>query len=160
MKTSRHWPSMSAMVVGLGLCLVVSATAPTPSHAIPVAGDYEFTNGLTGTFHSNGLSLTLWNITDPLGNVWQTGAPGTSVLINDITSFALISGVTADLSLNWRDGGYQAHRFLISSKGDFSFQAVTSQVPEPSSALLLLAGLCLLAGYGWGQRRQAGLQIG
>jgi MYXO-CTERM domain-containing protein len=33
-------------------------------------------------------------------------------------------------------------------------------VPEPSSVVLAGVGLLLLLGYGWRQRRHAGLQVG
>ena len=60
-------------LVGLSLLGGVAVVAPTQSYAIPVAGEYAFTSGLSGTFTSDGSKLTAWNILGPLGSTFVTG---------------------------------------------------------------------------------------
>ena len=161
MRTKLHWPSVNAMVLGLGLCLAVSAVTPTTSHAIPSAGDYTFTSGLTGTFTSDGTQLTKWSITDPGNFLWET--PSTpSIDLNDTISFR-IGTLDANNNLSilwplnmftWVEGG------VIQAARSFAFAPNTQTVPEGTMIWLLALGLLALLGYDRRQRRQVGVQVG
>lgn len=106
MRTKLCWSSLKAMVFGLGLCLAVSAITPTTSHAIPSAGDYIFTSGLTGTFTSDGTQLTKWSITDPGNFLWETqSTPG--IDLNDTTSFRIGTlDANNNLSILWPSNAF------------------------------------------------------
>ena len=151
------------------LTVVVSFSAilavnPPPSQAIPTAGDYEFisASGLSGTFTSDGSILTQWDITEPSGYQWQDTLLTQEVIVNDQGAF-----VTADplnlfqiLSLSWDPNPQSTGVSYFAPGSDTEGTATFKSVPEPSTALLVLAGLGFLAGYSWRQQRQAEVQVG
>ena len=147
---------------------LLTLTAPA-AHAIPVAGDYEFTSGLVGTFTSDGNQLTAWDFYASIVPQMHWRNDGaTQVLDNNIHFFQarLLPGYF--IGLSWPIPGilprpaFNTGIFSNSySSILFSYEtAPTTSVPEPSAGLLLLAGLVMLAGYEWRQRRQTRLQIG
>ena len=78
----------SAQSWGLGLVLVGALIlSASPAHAIPVAGDYQFTSGLSGTFTSNGNSLSAWEI--QFGTL-QFSSSSDFVFRNEVDIFELI----------------------------------------------------------------------
>ena len=164
MRTLLDWLSMRVIVLGLGISLAIAATTSTPSYAIPVAGEYLFTSGLTGTFTSTGTGLINWNITDDLGNVWTTSTPSVRLTSNDATLFVVQTTLapSSALVIRWDPSLFstRAVRGLPPIR-PFTFVKATP-VPEPSGFVLVSLGLGLLAlvGYMNRQRREAGLQIG
>ena len=161
MRTSRLWRSLKGIAIGLGIGLVLTTTTPTPSHAIPLAGDYAFTAGFTGTFTSNGSKLTEWNFTDSLGTSWTFDFDdGSMVLTNNAVKFDVLRG-NREVVITWDNGS----AIEITSPVGRTTTAVTwaatgANVPEAPTGSLVTLGLLALLGYGWRQRRQAGLQIG
>lgn len=135
------------------------ALTPTPAHAIPVQGDYLFTSGLTGTFSSDGSKVTIWDFIDPF-NVHWTAADGPSQVFLNNASFLSLSNKTNFVVLDWSSFIARVVGPNGNSATIFTIDSAQTPIPEPSSGLLLLAGLGLLAAYGLRQRRQAGLQIG
>ena len=147
------------LVLGLvlGLQLFTAATA----HAIPVQGDYVFTSGLSGTFSSDGSKLTAWNIIDPNAITWANTNLTQTVVFNDSSYLGLQSGTAAQILLDWGRAHVNGNAGRQFFSNNFSFiVAPPTAVPEPRSGSLLALGLLALLGYGWRQRRQAGLQIG
>lgn len=146
-----------------GLCLtIVCLGVSSPTYAIPVAGNYVFTNGLGGTFTSDGTQLTAWNITTLLSSTVFCNACGQVTSFNDPSSFQTIdNSITPneELSLSWANNGWGLLQ-ETQSTGTFAYKAKTAGVPEPSVVLLLSGGLLALALYGRQQRRQTGLQVG
>lgn len=146
-----------------GLCLmIVCLGISSPSHAIPIAGSYVFTNGLTGTFTSNGSQLTAWNITlsSLTSTVFCQGC-GLQVQTNSPSLFATMNkSVTPneELSLGWGNNSWSLQLETLES-GTFAYKATTAGVPEPSVVLLLASGLLALSLYGWRQQRQPKLQL-
>ena len=141
--------------------------APPTAHAIPTAGDYVFTSGLTGTFTSTGSSLSAWQITDPSGNPYNSLTD--TVVDNSPVLFAVKTGPDFPfLQLEWDISGLGNHAFqyvldsgFASGSLPMTFQAVSSSsVPEPSAVVLLGIGLLALVGYVRRQRHHAELQVG
>ena len=139
---------------------------PTTARAIPVEGTYEFTFGLVGTFTvtstANGPALSAWQITDYFNNVWSNSDPNQLESRNNETYFQTYVPNGFTLTILWpddlsdtSDGGDREVERPISY-----IERHVSAVPEPSSSSLVALGLLVLLGYGWRQRRQAGLQIG
>ena len=179
---ATNLPAKFLLLFVLSVSLI--ALLPRPSHAIslpaiPVAGDYVFTSGLTGTFTSDGTRLTAWTITGSYGVTFignnpndasQSGPsfldslvsldPGTHTIPS--TFFLGITYLTVGSSLintvaYLEDWG----NFVHGSAGHIRQGTATyTRVPEPSSTLLAGLGLLLLLGYGWRQRRHPGPQIG
>lgn len=153
------------------LTIVVSISGmlngiPTTAMAIPVAGDYLFTEPpvtgtphFTGTFTTDGTKLTAWHITTPEGTEFSSEdllvAP-TRILRNDVHLF---SYAFSYLEIDW--DANRAGYLSLGDPWDFIVDSITYQptlLPEPSVSLLLLTGLVMLTGYGWRQQRQAGLR--
>ena len=145
----------------LGLLVYIQLYAPIDARAIPTQGDYTLSGGLTGTLTSNGSSLTAWNITDPSGSTWCTGCQQ-DVTRNDSFQFqTLITGTSDFLVIAWTQGDPFLFQSGSGGLGRFTVTLTnTGQVPELQTGSLLALGLLGLLGYGWRQRRQAGLQIG
>jgi len=155
--------NVSRCITGI---LLLSASflicAPAPAHAIPVAGDYEFTSGLTGNFTSDGSQLTSWNFSDPVGSmIWSnTSSSFQNVSVNNTSSFASninVGGITNYyyISLLWDNGSYS---FFLDSVKPIQLQGtatwqVTTAVVEPSPMWLVAMGLLAVLGYGYRQRR-------
>lgn len=143
-------------LIALSLMGGVAAVAPTNSYAIPVAGSYAFTSGLTGTFTSDGSKLTAWDIVGPLGGNFVTG----STVLNN--SLAFTQGVIPSLAIVWNlnknvfNGGFTEVKSLIQlpKGGTFTFGAV----PEASTVVLGALGLIGVMAFSW-RRRQAGCQV-
>ena len=159
---SSSWPSWLAVLCSLPLVLASFAFFPATSQAIPVAGNYLLTSGLTGTFTSDGNKLTAWAITDAFNIVWTpTTTFSSAVLVNGADEFIQgqdqlpLHGLIIDWTLN------EATSFNIF---DFNISTITykvvSNVPEPSGLALVGLGLGVLALYGVRQRRQTELQVG
>ncbi len=149
----------SAQSWGLGLVLVGALMlAASPAEAIPVAGDYLFTSGLTGTFTSTGSSLSAWEI--QFGPAAWSNLSSIIVFQNNADIFENDSFLTFDsLHLDWR-----VNRYIIPTRGlaegSFSFSPVSS-VPEPGTGLLVVTGILGFVGYHqWRLRKQNGLQAG
>ena len=148
-------------LLAVGAVSALLTLAPPAAHAIPVAGDYEFTSGLTGTFTSDGNSLTAWSFRDPLTSVlWRNNDP--SIQVNDNNEYGLLLGTSffGALQLSWGFGIVHVAPPNVFATYDITFKKPSENVPEPSAGLLLLAGLVMLVGYGWRQQRHAGLQVG
>jgi hypothetical protein len=151
----------AALVTGLCLTMVCLGVS-SPSYAIPIAGNYVFTNGLGGTFTSNGTQLTAWNITTLLSPTIFCAACGQQTSFNDSSSFVTIDkSITPneELSISWANNSWGLLQ-ETQSTGTFAYKAKIAGVPEPSVVLLLSGGLLALALYGRQQRRQTGLQVG
>ncbi len=164
MRISRQWRSLKGIAIGLGIGLVLLTSTSTSSYAIPFAGNYEWDPGqsISGTFTSNGSSLTQWDMT--LGGVFTTG-PTTN---NSPTLFEQAIG-TSLLTIHWfpsSDNAADFAEYRINGTGirfsDLPTFSKINAVPEPTASLQLALGLGLLAcaGYRVRQRRQAGLQVG
>ncbi|MBK8276323.1 MAG: hypothetical protein IPK92_10885 [Nitrospira sp.] len=88
-----------------------------------------------------------------------------SPTINDNTIF-FAATQAVDVRIDWGSNSFTARLSLTaggmgSFDGPFSYQLATNgTVPEPSSAVLTGVGPLLLLGYGWRQRRHAGVQVG
>lgn len=148
--------------------IIVASTAlsPTVSPAIPVAGDYEFTNGLVGTFTSDGQHLTEWDFQVAGSTVtWTPSNSIQTVTSNNSDAFsALQPGLTpllsSSISLVWNDPSGSPRYVSTDPKGantELLLYRPASAIPEPSSLVLLFVGVGLLAYNGWRQRNQAGL---
>ena len=145
-----------------GLCLtLVCLGVSSPSYAIPIAGNYTFTNGLTGTFTSDGNKLTAWNITIPsLSSTVFCKACGLDTPTNGSAIFVTANKAVTpneELSIFWSTNSWSLQLETLES-GTFTFKANTAGVPEPSAVLLLASGLIVLSLYGWQQRRPTAIQ--
>lgn len=165
---ATSWVSRPARVILLALFLLppVLSWTPAPAHAIPTAGDYTFTSGFTGTFTSNGNALTVWTFTVPSTVVlWTDSEPSVNPPITNDSLVFSAQTQAGFIKIDWSSNSFTARINLINGPptdfaGPFGYQrATTGAVPEPSTALLAGLGLLLVLGYGWRQRRQAGLQI-
>ena len=156
----HRWKSVSRQMaltlLGLSLMGGIAAVAPTNSYAIPVAGNYAFTSGLTGTFTSDGSKLTVWDIVGPLGGNFVTG----STVLNN--SLAFTQGVFPSLAIVWNlnpnvlTGAFTEVKVgAFPAKGTFGFRAV----PEASTIVLGALGFVGVMAFSW-RRRQASYQIG
>lgn len=131
----------------------VAAVAPTTSYAIPLAGNYTFTSGLTGTFTSDGANLTAWDIIGPLGGHFTTGVTA----LNDPDLFITLLE-RPSLSLIWADQKFFEDTVTGSLRTNtFTFSSIA--VPEASTIVLGVLGLVGVMACPW-HRRQAGHQRG
>ena len=145
-----------------GLCLtMVCLGVSSPSYAIPIAGNYIFTNGLTGTFTSDGNHLTAWNITIPsLSSTVFCKACGQDTPTNSSSIFVTINKAVTpneELSLFWSNNSWNFQSETLET-GTFAYKAKPTGVPEPSVVLLLASGLLALALYGRLQGQRPALQ--
>lgn len=106
----------------VGLITLVLFTAsigmgPQPAQAIPTAGDYIFTSGLSGTFTSDGSMLTVWHITDPFFRVWSSSDVAPLILDYLTTLFYLAIFLSSDLLLRWAVGCFNAHSRTLMGSG-------------------------------------------
>lgn len=165
--TTNQWASIKVLFLSLGISIAAASLSPTPSHAIPSAGIYNFTSGLTGTFTSNGTTLTDWAFKDPNSSIWLPGiwTPGVgTVFSNNATTFAQTDPFFFfDVSITWTSSSWVAVaptvegiKSVITGTLSYSLQ---QSVPEPSGLALLSLGLGTLAlvRYIKRQLRQAGL---
>ena len=174
--------SFTFLIALLAVTALLTLTAPA-AHAIPVAGDYVFTSGLTGTFTSDSTQLTAWAIQDPLLSTLilsDTAPPPQNTSAVDSNNSDAFYRYIGDLNtglgevrflqVSWMPG-FPADTFTAAhymdgvpinfSNGPVTFQAVSpGTVPEPSSVALLGLGLIALMGYIRRQQRQAGVQVG
>lgn len=170
----RMLPSLLALCV-FGVLLIFS---PLGTHAIPVAGNYQFTNGLTGTFISDGTKLTAWNIHVPYPGLTGDGVPYVTHFCNTCLqpvhtndsdlffTFDLTQVAGPNLAIGWTVGPQGGSEYLFSGEGErlaggavsFRLHNPTS-VPEPSSGLLLLAAALALLSYGRLQPHRIRLQL-
>ena len=156
-------PVLTSLTV-LTIFSALLAFSPPAAHAIPVVGDYEFTHFLTGTFTSDGNTLTAWDITavsPQFSGHWTSTDPNLNLTLNNESYFRAkiptsTSGIDVYLYIDWLQSSAVAETttgYLAASS--FAY----TRVPEPSGALLLLAGLVTIAIYSWGQQRRTGLQV-
>lgn len=138
-----------AMAV-LGLVGGVAAITPTSSYAIPSAGSYVFTSGLTGTFTSNGTSLTAWDIFGPSSTHYLTG----STLLNTSNVFTQVVGTKA-LGISWLLNGF-GEGSLNPLGGTLKSVTYQLSVPEASTIILFSLSLVGLMLFSW-RRRQVGV---
>lgn len=163
----------------LALCASVGILGPMAAQAIPVAGDYIISSPgdrpFTGTFTSNGSSLTVWEITAPLGDppgyLW-TSAPTTPTQVvetNDADTFWVsthIRGfeIPSNLIIHWESSNvfanlifgdpFSGHFLELMVMPPFTVQSV----PEGGLQGEVAFGLFfLLLASTWWPRRQAEL---
>lgn len=158
--------SFTCLIAVSAFSALLTFTPPT-AHAIPVAGDYVFTSGLTGSFTSDGSRLTDWDFTDQQSRTWS---PLTGFIrSNNVNEFRLHVSLSdlRGIYITWdisQPELVQASYILPDGNTRVDFHlagiALRSSVPEPSGLALLGLGLGLLALYGWCQQRQAGGQVG
>jgi hypothetical protein len=177
--------TVGARVVGclLGAGLAWAAMA-MPVSAIPLEGDYIFVDNIHaihdqehGSFHSNGLMLTSWDIHYiglPSFSSLDTAFPPT---INNDSDFSQTMVRTFigpletfhysfKLDLNWLQPTYNfIWRDLDTGElqlvdGDFVAFIQVTGAPEPATILLMATGLLGLAGYVWRQRRPHEVPVG
>lgn len=161
----KRFSSVWAVLLGFALVFGAITITPATSHAIPVAGDYTFTNGFTGTFTSDGNALTVWSFSVPSTIVlWTNSEPGVSPTTNDSTTF-FAATQAGDVRIDWSSSSFTGRLNLSAGgigdfAGPFSYQPATNgTVHEASSAVFTGVGLLLVLGYGWQQRRETGLQV-
>lgn len=180
-------------ITAVALFSTLIAFAPPSAQAlssIETPGDYIFTGGLTGSFHSDGMKLTTWNFTynpstpdplDPLTTWKDTEVDNLlslnpqTLIDNDASQFYSFDSNFYYIQIIWDPLVFTNPLIPIpptfpvfntpsttinSEPAYFSFSIAQASVPEPSSALLLLAGLVLLAGYRWRQQHSTGMQVG
>ena len=150
----------SAAVI-LGLCLSLFILGPTPAQAIPVAGDYMFTSGLTGTFTSDGSQLTQWAITDTNSYLWSNTDVSQLEVLNNSFQFWYNNGdLTRSINISWsgpsvcnvRGGGCESPDNV-----PISYQSASVTIPGTVGPFAL--GFLALVAYEWRQRRQAEMQV-
>ena len=163
----RHMLMSVMVVVVFSALLAVSAPS---AHAIPIAGDYTFTSGLIGTFTSNGNELTAWDITDPFG-VSYVGTSPTDSDFNEPQIFRdyqlspfYVFTIRWDpnSSVSFQSTALTASHTTILDvrRGQAFYEPAPAGVPEPSSGLLVLAGLFVLLVHGVRRSYRTGAQIG
>ena len=164
-RLGRGWIAM----MFCGGLLTAGLVAPNGSAAVPIAGEYVFTSGLTGTFTSDGNQLTAWSIDDPNTDVvWSSANTLQEVTSNIDLQFVTRfdsggeAGTTSRLELVWDDlsfatiirpNGSNGEDELRIDSGVIAFDSRRASVPEPSSLLSVLMGVALLAAYAMRQRR-------
>lgn len=150
---NRVSQKVAVLMLGLSLMGGAAIVAPTNSYAIPSAGNYVFTSGLTGSFTSNGTSLTVWNIVGPSSTHYLTG----STILNNSNTFTQVVGTKA-LGISWLLNGF-GEGGLNPLGGTLKSVTYQLSVPEASTITLILLSLIGLLFCSW-RRRQAGMQIG
>ena len=97
---------LKTVILSLGVVIACTSLSPRVSHAIPIAGDYVFTSGLTGSFTSNGTRLTVWAITDSSNFLWTNVGSTASifpVMINTSDFFNQVDPTSGrGIAINWR----------------------------------------------------------
>ncbi len=156
-KMMNQWKRVSrklaVVLMTLSLVGVAAAVNPTSSYAIPSAGTYVFTSGLTGTFTSNGTSLTAWDILGPSGTDYLTGG----TILNDSNTFTQIVG-THGLGISWLLNGF-GEGSLNPLGGTLTHVTYQRSVAEASTIILFLLSFVGLTVFScW--RRQGGVQVG
>lgn len=164
-RLGRRWIAM----IFCGGLLTVGLVAPNGSAAVPIAGEYVFTSGLTGTFTSDGNRLTAWFIDDPNTDVvWNSANTLQEVTSNIDLHFITRfnsggdAGTASRLEIVWddlsfatliRQNGSNGEDELRIDSGVIAFDSRRASVPEPSSFLSVLMGIALLSAYAMRQRR-------
>lgn len=162
-----------------GFVFILNLFASQEARAIPTPpGDYIVTGDITGTFTTTAAGLSAWHFTDLLNFQWSHTNPAQNpVTFNDTQKF-LSEQLTSDFyrffAIVWptdslsttittttffTDNLTELPDFNQNAVVHFQFAPVAT-VPEPTTGSLVALGLLALLGYGWRQRRQAGLQIG
>jgi len=160
LSSTNCWNGLKALLLSLGVLTTIIGLTPTVSYAIPSAGNYSFTSGLTGNFTSDGTQLTVYHI-EALYNTWDSTHSWEIVVQNDSTSFTALTDDKAPclycgVTLYWPTD----HAWV--RVGGLSWLDVgqfTYTVPETTSMSLIVLGLGLLVlvDYRGRQRRQAGV---
>lgn len=132
---------------------VATLLAPTTSDATPLAGNYVFTSGLTGTFTSDGAKLTAWNIVGPLGGHFTTD----TTALNDSDLFITLLE-RPSLSLIWADQKFFEDTVTGALRTN-TFTFSRTAVPEGSTMVLSVLGLIGVMACSW-HRHQASHQSG
>ena len=117
---TKHLSSVLAVLLGFALVCGVTTITPATSHAIPVAGDYTFTSGFTGTFTSNGNALTVWSFSVPSTIVlWTDSDPSVRPATNGNTIF-FAATQAGDVRIDWSNTSFTA-RLNLTAGGIGSF---------------------------------------
>lgn len=85
-----------AFILSLGMLAAAVCFSPTPSHAIPVSGEYVIDPNslLSGSFTSDGAQLTAWNFNSG-GVAWEDQSLGP--LIHQNNEHAFITTILTDV---------------------------------------------------------------
>jgi MYXO-CTERM domain-containing protein len=155
------WRTRLAVSSVGAVLLALSMAFTAPAFAIPTNGTYDVSGGFfNGYFTVANSTLTDYSFTvsslsfsdESQFNQFFSAVPDQTVIDNSLSERLVISWSINQV--NW-----YSQRNSGQSSG-FAYTLRPSSVPEPSSALMAGLGLLLLLGYGWRQRRQAGLQVG
>ena len=149
-RLKRVSQKMAVAMMVLSLMGGVAAVAPTNSYAIPSSGNYVFTSGLTGTFTSNGTSLTAWDIFGPSSTHYLTGG----TIFNNSNVFTQVVGTKA-LGISWLLNGF-GEGGLNPLGGTLKSVTYRLSVPEASTIMLFSISLLGVILFSW-RRRQVGV---
>lgn len=139
---------------------VTLGTGQAQAAPITTAGDYVFTGGLTGTFTSDGTTLTKWSFTGPAGILWDNtlllgaGGGGFQAVAENSTTFFLSAFLftPAVVRVNWDTGTWAEQGMIPCSplapscgvSASFTAELVSSPppppVPEPATLALMAIG--------------------
>lgn len=173
--SARAGQAFRSGIVGFGVVAALVTLPPAVSHAVPVAGDYVFSAGLAGSFHSNGTFLDSWHMQIPdTAAVFDDTFSNQVILRNDSQVFwdrNVLPFITVDyfdLVIVWPLNFSQLSVKLIDREDVVFdhpsiieyFPTSPTAVPEPPSISLLMLAILALLGYGWRKQRQARLMIG